>query len=812
MFAKIYDKHNKKGEGNNHVELPPPSESLGNTGGSKKQKKRKRTQSSSTSQPKQAFNKRSKSLPSEQAIALSSQLKLLSNQKKLQEAIELYYHESNDGIRDEVHACIVIDCCARCGDISKGEDIVKKLKEEQGITDINVQTKTALLKGYVHSGMIKEASLLYKEMLKSKGGPNVRTLNTFLRGCLWSAATLFLDEDRNSFNGVNYEIFGGVISSEDIWPHRVHNLVPDLSSYEYSITLLTQALRISEAESRIQLLEKNFGFNSKKSSDEGLHFYADDPFSLETLAVSYISLARAFALMNQKSRAETCASKVLSITSSIDAVTNNNENNKKCSMKNSGGKRSWKSERKHDTDDNDPESDQKQSRREISNKLFRQHKIHEIQSEANTILNICKNKNIGTIDLPFFITTRLLYFNGGGTTDQSATLLPITKHSSDDCNQLYLLNSLWNSFGLASAIKKAYPNSNLPFSKKVLNEKDCVRIIEVLGFHRMNILNSNGFIDFACVFSKKHDGKITLPNEPNRPLYLELGSGFGEWAVYQAQHNRSCDYVAVELRADRVHQMFTKAMLNSKGKPLENLCCIGSECGSLIHQRIINGSISKIFINHPEPPTQTYGSDVEMLNTISRGGEEPAHMLNSATIFSAIRCLNETNGELIIVTDNRWYGKLLCSTLLKVMLKCNEEQSGLSFYNKKFSEQSGIYQVEIFHEQRSSSKRTKEKIILYEGKPNEAIGHFTAENEKNQTGSSYFDRLWRSGAGTHAEVEKRFIICITRYPPLEYTKRHVERTQSKKPKNKKRNAEKQKARNERRLIKKQLLQEDGKVN
>ncbi len=804
MFVKIYDKRNKKGEGNDHVELPPPSEPLSNTGGSKKQKKRKRTQSSTTSQPKQALNKRSKSVPSEQAIALSSQLKLLSTQKKLREAIELYYHESNDGIRDEVHACIVIDCCARCGDIRKGEEIVKKLKEQQGITDINVQTKTALLKGYVHSGMIKEASLLYKGMLKSKGGPNVRTLNTFLRGCLWSAATLFLD---NGSNGVNCEVFGGVISSEDIWPHRVHNLVPDLSSYEYSITLLTQALRMSEAESRIQLLEKKIGVNSKKSGDEGLRFYVDDPFSLETLAVSYISLARAFALMNQKSRAETCASKVLSITSSIDTVTNNNESNKKCSKKNSGGKRSWKSERKDDTDNNDPESDQKQSRREISNKLFRQHKIYEIQSEANTILNICKNKNIGTSDLPFFITTRLLYFNGGGTTDQSATMLPITKHSSDDCNKLYLFNSLWNSFGLASAIKNAYPNIDLPFSKKVLNENDCVRIIEVLGFHRMNILNNKGFIDFACVFSKKNDKSI-LPNEHNRPLYLELGSGFGEWAVYQAQNNRSCDYVAVELRADRVHQMFTKAMLNSQGKPLENICCIGSECGSLIRQRIQNGSISKIFINHPEPPTQTYGSDVEMLNTISRGGEEPAHMLNSATIFSAIRCLNETNGELIIVTDNRWYGKLLCSTLLKVMMKCNEKQSGLSFYNKKFNEQSGIYQVEKFHEQRSSSNRRKEKIILYEGKPNEAIGHFTAENEKNQTGSSYFDRLWRSGAGTHAEVEKRFIICITRYPPLENGERHVERKQSKK--NKKRNADKQRARNERRLIKKQLLQEERK--
>ncbi len=56
--------------------------------------------------------------PSEEALALSARLKEYSSQKRLKEALELYWSESNDQIRDGHHACIVVDCCGRCGDIA----------------------------------------------------------------------------------------------------------------------------------------------------------------------------------------------------------------------------------------------------------------------------------------------------------------------------------------------------------------------------------------------------------------------------------------------------------------------------------------------------------------------------------------------------------------------------------------------------------------------------------------------------------------------------------------------------------------------
>lgn len=56
--------------------------------------------------------------PSQEALALSAKLKEFSAQKRLQDALELYWDESSDKIRDTHHACILVDCSARCGAIA----------------------------------------------------------------------------------------------------------------------------------------------------------------------------------------------------------------------------------------------------------------------------------------------------------------------------------------------------------------------------------------------------------------------------------------------------------------------------------------------------------------------------------------------------------------------------------------------------------------------------------------------------------------------------------------------------------------------
>ena len=784
-------------------------------------------------------NKQKKKPPSEEAIALSTELKTLSTQKRLNDALTLYYDPSNDSARDEYHACIIIDCCSRCGNIQEAYKVVQSLQKQQR-GNVNVQTKTALLKGYVHSGMIRHASLLYQDMKQMKNKsqrPNVRTLNTLLRGCLWSAVMSSYHSKKKT-----YELFGGVVTSEKIWPRSSTNTIqPDLSSFEYSIILLCQALRIEDAKARIELLQSTFGIkiiSQKKGSTRGgkagsggYQFKTNDPTSLETLSVAYMSLARSCALLNKPSDAVRYATMVSSLTKQMlehEDGDNDNDCTKSSfqnSKKNMGGKRSWKSSNVT-SNGSEEESNQEQkestsSRRDVSNKLFRIHRVNEMQSEAKMILELNRELNTEKANLddsarmknlPFYLATRLLYFSGGGTTDVLALKVndeDTTNNESegniniDSGNDSILhFHSLWYSFGLEEAMKEKYPNLKLNSRQgQLLETNDLNKITQTLCLDMKDKITDNGTINFTQVFCKHlQSSNVTYDND--RPLCLELGSGFGEWAVYQAQHNPSCDYVAVELRADRVSQIFAKAMLSNQSGPLTNLCSIGSECGHLLRHRIPQSSVSKIFINHPEPPTQTFGSNMSALRSIAAGGEEPAHMLNSETLLSAVKCL-KTAGELIIVTDNRWYAKLICSTLLKV-ITCNQIQPGLC--NKAFNKNAGIQQVDSFFQNVRGSRR-QNRVNLYEGKPNESIGHVAPNGENSQGGTSYFDRLWKSGAGTHAETQRRFIIAMyksqgSNIPDNHHSSKSQNAT-NKPKKSKKRSSEKQQRRNAKRLLKKQ---------
>ena len=65
-------------------------------------------------------NKRKKTGPSEEALRLSTTLKEFSRNKNLDAALKVYWDSSNDSIRDGHHACIMVDCSARCGKISVG--------------------------------------------------------------------------------------------------------------------------------------------------------------------------------------------------------------------------------------------------------------------------------------------------------------------------------------------------------------------------------------------------------------------------------------------------------------------------------------------------------------------------------------------------------------------------------------------------------------------------------------------------------------------------------------------------------------------
>ena len=149
---------------------------------------------------------------------------------------------------------------------------------------------TALMKGFAHSGQIGKAEKLFNSMCESKskvGYPNVRTFNTLLRGCLWCPAELSEDG-----------VVGGVVTAERAWTKYMglktskDGVAFDVSSYEYSITLLCQALRTKDAENRIAEMKKAFDISD---GDKGAE--SNDQSVTEVLANAYLALARAHSVL-----------------------------------------------------------------------------------------------------------------------------------------------------------------------------------------------------------------------------------------------------------------------------------------------------------------------------------------------------------------------------------------------------------------------------------------------------------------------------------------------------------------------------------
>jgi len=236
-----------------------------------------------------------------------------------------------------------------------------------------------------------------------------------------------------------------------------------------------------------------------------------------------------------------------------------------------------------------------------------------------------------------------------------------------------------------------------------------------------------------------------------RNLEIELGSGFGDWAAKQALAFPERDYLAVELRSDRAGQTFARTSILSSTSPVENLCSVGAESGSFLLDHVAKESVSTIYINHPEPPTQTFGAESTNIEAIMSGNDEPAHMLCSRTLIAAAHCLkNSFDGKIVIVTDNQWYGRLICATFVRIARQSPNLLHPVELSKHNYRE------IESF----PANINNQDPVVMYEGQPGEAIGH--AKSAEADKGSSYFDRLWRSGAGSHAEKRSRFVIVMSR--------------------------------------------------
>jgi hypothetical protein len=352
------------------------------------------------------------------------------------------------------------------------------------------------------------------------------------------------------------------------------------------------------------------------------------------------------------------------------------------------------------------------------------------------------------------LITRLVFLSGGGTTDMQNDTSKHVDQSGGEKKafakevQRDLLNSLYFSYGLATTVKSL--GISIDEESQMLNKKDCNRILGGVGLQG-GILTSDGNLDLHRIFSAGIGVSKPQKKRKGRRVEVELGAGFGDWIVRKAIQDPSTDFLAVELRADRVAQIFARTAVLSTIKPVNNLCVVGAESGNLLCNHLSNESVNTIYVNHPEPPTQTFGAESTNLISIMEGGQEPAHMLNSNVIIAVGKALKKmTCSRFVIVTDNFWYSRLICATIEKVM----RQNSGLF----RVVDLANVDSSQSFTKVETNDEGNASSVLLFKGKPNETIGYPSGSEGE---GESYFDRLWRAGAGRHAEMHERYIVVMS---------------------------------------------------
>jgi Putative methyltransferase len=447
-----------------------------------------------------------------------------------------------------------------------------------------------------------------------------------------------------------------------------------------------------------------------------------DQSALETLAVIYLALARAYALLDQAdnlwrscqrclSAIKTSRSLLLSESTESPSVNvgsaNDGKNAKIAQRGASGGKRGWKS--------NGVVTEANlSSDRNTSNTVFRTHRLSEL--EADVLVLLKRNRNAvapSRSEMAARMRNRLLYFSGGAATTEYKT----SKNPTAPSTEQDRLVSSWYSFGLSQFGSQEQETSTTELSP--------AQISSLCGLPYSEVVRDDGKIDFSQVFPFSE-----------RPLDIEIGAGFGSWIVQQAEQNVSRNFVAVELRADRCLQIFSRATLEGE-IPLDNIAVVGSECFGFLRDRINQSSVATVYANFPEPPTQTFGNDPGVLAQITDGRmKEPSHMLHSQTILAIGQSL-QRGGKTIIVTDNRSYGRLLAATFAKVV----RENKGLlkSVPPGELRDASSLRRLEVF----------TNVVDIY-------------EQSGGDKGNSYFDRLWRTGVGRRSETSTRFVIVMKR--------------------------------------------------
>lgn len=656
------------------------------------------------------------------AVAANHEIASFARQRDLHNAVSVFSQLEEQGLVNEHSSSCLLNAYVRCGDVAGAEELFSRMRRRKKVGVIGC---TTLLKGYMSEMKMKQGKELLQSMWTpsaplGKITPNLRTVNTFLRGCLMA---------------------GNISDAEKMVFHCQHSfkIAPDVSSWEYLVALLCQGL----------LVDKVTPILGRLRSEERMAC---------GLPSMYLNLAKACVLVGNKkasSKALKTASDLLEAAENQELLQQQNGQNDDDDDKDDdkdadnegkvlGGKRAWKSNDSGDT-----------AARLQSLGVYRDHVRAELYQEIESIRNCSTGKtNAEFADSSLRLLKRIFYFDADLFSEDFVSSNKVSSEVS-----ARILSALIDKFGLLVLLEKisadgseatgkescldlltgevverrkksSEESSTKPkkSSKKGKSEKPplfppreiehtevmvqqaLVPSVQAIRDSFSKCFDVHGKLDFDEVFGGA-DGR----SSPGSPVCLEVCSGAGEWVVQQAAQSSEQRWFSLELRHDRVYKTFARAALQSNSQCCSNLAILGGNASFILPNHIRSGSLRGVFVNYPEPPQQS-----------GRDGEDcqGKHLL-TAEFMAAVGEALEDGGLFTLLTDNVWYGKLLLRTVANMSL------SARSFCNAlPESSPNGNGPVEV--EMQVSG------LTLYRGKPGPESGHVV-------DASSYFDRLWQRG-------------------------------------------------------------------
>ena len=268
-------------------------------------------------------------------ISCNNEIARHASKKELQQAISIFETMRAEDLANSHSYAAALNAYVRCGDIAGARKLFDEIRQSKRFK-LDVISYTTMMKGYCTDGDIDNATQLLLAMTTSQPSilPNIRTMNTYFRGCVNTGS-----------------VFNAIAAFELMKTN--FKIAPDVSTYESVIMLCCQAL----------LLDIVLPMVGRIKSDESMK---------SGLTAMLYAVGRASAMVGDfklMKKSLTAALESLSYINDEDNQMGADDGGSKRAV--SGGKRSWHG--------------QMEDSRHESLALFRSHKQEELAREINII-------------------------------------------------------------------------------------------------------------------------------------------------------------------------------------------------------------------------------------------------------------------------------------------------------------------------------------------------------------------------------------------------------------------------------------------